>query len=182
MEPQKASLPRYLRSLTPLGKIENFVGGLGAPDEHLVDWRMTPPSVRRGCLPLCFDRLRVSTGLGAIHRGRALHVAQHSPHRAQQSQQQHAGQWVVVAGNPVYGAANVIVPSPTDPSSFWSGDRSRGPLKTEDEGKTWTQTTANGPEAPGRRGAAPRATSPVVGQCPHGRSERRARRNRWLLA
>jgi hypothetical protein len=48
-------------------------------------------------------------------------------------------------GNPVYGAANVIVQSPTDPSTYWAATVSGGVWKTEDGGKTWTPTTDSQP-------------------------------------
>ena len=44
-------------------------------------------------------------------------------------------------GNPVYGAANAIVQSPVDPSTYWVATVSGGIWKTSNGGTTWTPTT-----------------------------------------
>jgi len=44
-------------------------------------------------------------------------------------------------GNPVYGAANAIVQSPVDPSTYWVATVSGGIWKTSNGGATWTPTT-----------------------------------------
>jgi hypothetical protein len=47
----------------------------------------------------------------------------------------------MASGNPVYGAANVILQSPTDPSTYWAATVSGGVWKTTNGGATWTPTT-----------------------------------------
>jgi autotransporter-associated beta strand protein len=44
-------------------------------------------------------------------------------------------------GNPVYGAASVIVQSPTDRSTYWAATVSGGIWKTTNGGGTWTPST-----------------------------------------
>jgi autotransporter-associated beta strand protein len=44
-------------------------------------------------------------------------------------------------GNPVYGAANAILQSPSDPNTYWVATASGGIWKTTNGGVTWTPTT-----------------------------------------
>lgn len=44
-------------------------------------------------------------------------------------------------GNPVYGAANVILQSPVDPNTYWVAATSGGIWKTTNGGATWAPTT-----------------------------------------
>ena len=48
-------------------------------------------------------------------------------------------------GNPVYGAVNVILQSPTDPNTYWAATVSGGIWKTTNGGVTWTPTTDHQP-------------------------------------
>lgn len=48
-------------------------------------------------------------------------------------------------GNPVYGAVNVILQSPTDPNTYWAATVSGGIWKTTNGGLTWTPTTDHQP-------------------------------------
>ncbi|MBC9882637.1 hypothetical protein G8O24_35615 [Bradyrhizobium sp. INPA01-394B] len=48
-------------------------------------------------------------------------------------------------GNPVYGAVNVILQSPTDPNTYWAATTSGGIWKTTNGGVTWTPTTDHQP-------------------------------------
>ncbi|HEY5204204.1 MAG TPA: hypothetical protein VIJ63_06350 [Roseiarcus sp.] len=51
----------------------------------------------------------------------------------------------MASGDPVYGAANVILQSPTDPSAYWAATVSGGVWKTTNGGATWTPTTDSQP-------------------------------------
>src|SRR6516162_156650 len=48
-------------------------------------------------------------------------------------------------GNPIYGASNVILQSPTDSNTYWVATTSGGIWKTSDGGVTWTATTDGQP-------------------------------------
>jgi autotransporter-associated beta strand protein len=48
-------------------------------------------------------------------------------------------------GNPVFGAANMILQSPADPSTYWAATVSGGVWETMDGGKTWKPTTDSQP-------------------------------------
>lgn len=48
-------------------------------------------------------------------------------------------------GNPVYGAVNVILQSPTDANTYWAATTSGGIWKTTNGGVTWTPTTDHQP-------------------------------------
>ena len=51
----------------------------------------------------------------------------------------------MTSGDPVYGAANVILQSPTDPLTYWAATVSGGVWKTTNGGATWTPTTDGQP-------------------------------------
>ena len=51
----------------------------------------------------------------------------------------------MASGDPVYGAANVVLQSPTDPSTYWAATVSGGVWKTTNGGATWTPTTDGQP-------------------------------------
>jgi autotransporter-associated beta strand protein len=48
-------------------------------------------------------------------------------------------------GNPVYGAVNTILQSPSDPNTYWAATTSGGIWKTSNGGVTWTPTTDHQP-------------------------------------
>jgi len=48
-------------------------------------------------------------------------------------------------GDPVYGAANAVLQSPTDPNTYWVATVSGGIWKTTNGGVTWTPTTDHQP-------------------------------------
>ena len=48
-------------------------------------------------------------------------------------------------GNPVFGAANMILQSPADPSTYWAATVSGGVWETTDGGNTWKPTTDSQP-------------------------------------
>ncbi|MGX4801302.1 autotransporter-associated beta strand repeat-containing protein [Bradyrhizobium guangdongense] len=48
-------------------------------------------------------------------------------------------------GNPIYGAVNTILQSPTDPNTYWAATTSGGIWKTTNGGVTWTPTTDHQP-------------------------------------
>ncbi len=51
----------------------------------------------------------------------------------------------MTSGDRVYGAANVILQSPTDPLTYWAATVSGGVWKTTNGGATWTPTTDGQP-------------------------------------
>ena len=44
-------------------------------------------------------------------------------------------------GDPVYGAMNSVLQSPSDPNTYWAATVGGGIWKTTNAGKTWTPTT-----------------------------------------